>query len=437
PGRAAGVCRLAWVLGWTKTARNCGRPPLSKAGGLQDLAYDHHQEWGPLGQLESLAPPGNPGLQAPVLQKDQFPQVVPMLPGQVLQDLLGSRVLEIPPRVGKVSPPLGKILGTYLERKRDVEAYAVGKLTLVVGLLECDWKHDTCRAGTAQGGGFAGRKTNTSAGHSALAVSPSRLFGGAYGPGIWAHLQKPCVANSWGWMAIDSNHGHAKAGGRGDHLERNSRKTMERDRHPRSAALERLLAPKVGAPMPPDRPWSRPRHPPPRRSSYHRSRSPGSRSLGHRPPPQHPRRRPRTHEAATWCIMEHHSLVGFASRLRWDRQPQVPQGLAPADVPAQFQGRTLNERCAEDTPLTYTDEERAGLCALCKVPMIAGESHLHGTLHTERRQRKENNASAATRPLTSADVEAALIVVSRSCPERLRAPDQATHAQEDVIIDEF
>lgn len=189
--------------------------------------------------------------------------------------------------------------------------------------------------------------------------------------------------------------------------------------------------------MPPDRPWSRPRHPPPRRSSYHRSRSPGSRSLGHRPPPQHPRRRPRTHEAATWCIMEHHSLVGFASRLRWDRQPQVPQGLAPADVPAPFQGRTLNERCAEDTPSTYTDEERAGLCALCQVPMIAGESHLHGALHTERRQRQENNASAATRPLTSADVEAALIVVSRSCPERLRAPDQAAHAHEDVIIDEF
>ncbi|KAM7300082.1 hypothetical protein ISCGN_020646 [Ixodes scapularis] len=120
--------------------------------------------------------------------------------------------------------------------------------------------------------------------------------------------------------------------------------------------------------MPPDRPWSRPGHPTPRRSSYHRSRSPGSRSLGHRPPPQHPRRRPRTHEAATWCIMEHHSLVGFASRLRWDQQPQVPQELAPADIPAPFQGRTLNERCTEDTPSTYTDEERAGLCALCHVP---------------------------------------------------------------------
>lgn len=172
---------------------------------------------------------------------------------------------------------------------------------------------------------------------------------------------------------------------------------------------------------------------PPRRSNTHSFRRSRSRSRsplrpqfnprGHsRRARRHNRRQqpPRTAEAATWCVMEAGRMVTFASRMAWEHQPQVPQGTAPEDVPHPFRRRTLTERCAADLPAAYDEEEYADICELCRVPLISCEQHHQGALHHDREDRQRALVRAESRALTPADIEAALLIVGRACPERLR-----------------
>ncbi|KAG0412310.1 hypothetical protein HPB47_010553 [Ixodes persulcatus] len=112
-------------------------------------------------------------------------------------------------------------------------------------------------------------------------------------------------------------------------------------------------------------------------------------------------------------------MVRFASRKAWEHQPQVPQGSAPEDVPHPFRRRTLTERCAADLPATYEDEEYADICELCRVPLISCE-HQQGALHHDREDRQRALVRAGSLALTPANIEAALVIVGRACPERLR-----------------
>ncbi|KAG0440415.1 hypothetical protein HPB47_016288 [Ixodes persulcatus] len=172
---------------------------------------------------------------------------------------------------------------------------------------------------------------------------------------------------------------------------------------------------------------------PPRRSNTHSFRRSRSRSRsplrpqfnprGHsRRARRHNRRQqlPRTAEAATWCVMEAGRMVTFASRMAWEHQPQVPQGTAPEDVPHPFRRRTMTERCAADLPAAYDDEEYAAICELCRVPLISCEQQHQEALHHDREDRQRALVRAGSRALTPADIEAALLIVGRACPEHPR-----------------
>ncbi|KAM7315089.1 hypothetical protein ISCGN_004872 [Ixodes scapularis] len=115
--------------------------------------------------------------------------------------------------------------------------------------------------------------------------------------------------------------------------------------------------------------------------------------------------------------MEAGRIVALASRMAWDHQPQVPQGSAPEYVP--FRRRTLTERCAAYLPAAYDVEEYADICEPCRVPLIYCEQHHQGALHHDQEDHQRALVLAGSRALTPADIEAALVIVGRACPERL------------------
>ncbi|KAG0443539.1 hypothetical protein HPB47_014804 [Ixodes persulcatus] len=118
--------------------------------------------------------------------------------------------------------------------------------------------------------------------------------------------------------------------------------------------------------------------------------------------------------------MEAGRMVTFASRMAWEHQTQVPQGSAPEDVPHPFRRRTLTERCAADLPAAHDDEVYADICDLCRVLLISCEQHQQGALHHDREDHQRVLVRAGSLALTPADIEAALAIVGRACPERLR-----------------
>ncbi|KAG0417178.1 hypothetical protein HPB47_005834 [Ixodes persulcatus] len=118
--------------------------------------------------------------------------------------------------------------------------------------------------------------------------------------------------------------------------------------------------------------------------------------------------------------METGRIVTFASRMAWEHQPQVPQGSQPEDVSHPFRRRTLTERCAADLPPAADDEEYADICEPCRVPLISREQYHQGALHHDREDCQRALVLAGSRALTPADIEAALVIVGRACPERLR-----------------
>ncbi|KAG0416167.1 hypothetical protein HPB47_006651 [Ixodes persulcatus] len=116
------------------------------------------------------------------------------------------------------------------------------------------------------------------------------------------------------------------------------------------------------------------------------------------------------------------SLISFFCRLPWERQPKMPQGLLQGGAAPAFRGRTLSERWSLDAPWSYTEEERASPCHLCGVMLFVQHHHERGEFHTEREDRQDQKQSASTRHLTSADVEAALVIITRWCTEHPLPP---------------
>lgn len=119
--------------------------------------------------------------------------------------------------------------------------------------------------------------------------------------------------------------------------------------------------------------------------------------------------------------MEAGRLFSYPSRVAWAHQPQVSVTCAQKEVPLSLRRCTLSERCARDRPTLYGDEGQQDLCELCYVPLLSSEQHNRGSLHQDRVEQQRLQPSERSRPLTTADVEAALIIVCRSCQERLRA----------------
>lgn len=109
-----------------------------------------------------------------------------------------------------------------------------------------------------------------------------------------------------------------------------------------------------------------------------------------------------------------------------------------SDSPSRRRPTTLPRPHAELTVracrgLSHTEEGRASLCHLCGETHSAQHQHDRGELHTEREDGQNHDQSASTRQLSSADVEAALVAITRRCLRASPTTNEDADIEEDVV----